>query len=579
MTELNSAATLEDAIRRARQAMSERDWLAAAGWWKSAMGLAPELAATHLGAGNALSHAGRADEAEAVLSRATASFPDHEQLAVSWARAAQLRRDWTAALERWQVVESRFSPSIASSLGRIDALQGARAAIGAEGLASAERALSEAQARGEDTPNARRLTFEIAVIRGDLAGAEEAAHRVSEVAPTAGPFVRLAQAFWAAHDPESAARTAEAALAKDQDSTPALVVLAMSATELGQGERALASYGRLIDLAPDVARWRLKRVDLLSWLGRLDEAAEELKAVRERWPDNPGVRIAFRTFHAGTELFLDESDSDRSRSYESLPQFERQLQSIARRVPRDSQWTRAPVEPILGRDVLVSARVDSNTVVLIFTGFNDSLSIPIMLFDRFLATHGATVVYLKDLRRLRYLRGIQSLADDYAGTLEALRDIVARLGAKRLVTLGNCVGGAAAIRYGVELGAERAIAFEPLTDLGQDTDDGIEKGLNFQRRRLSAAGLTEMADLRLFLRDRAHQTEILVHHRAQDEWRLQDTRRLENLLGVTLFGHSTGSYVHVVRHLAATSPDFSQFLASQIDPGADSVAIQRQTNI
>jgi hypothetical protein len=133
---------------------------------------------------------------------------------------------------------------------------------------------------------------------------------------------------------------------------------------------------------------------------------------------------------------------------------------------------------------------------------------PLTVLDLYLAALPVTVVYLKDFARLRFLAGIRSLSDSYQGTTAALRNLLSNLGAERICTIGNCDGGCGAIRYGVELGAVRIVAFNAPTHGPRDASMQFEQARNFKRTRLAALGLEDLADLRPFLLGRPHRSRI-----------------------------------------------------------------------
>ena len=71
----------------------------------------------------ALRQAGRFEEAEAVLREAVARFPDDVRLTSDFAVLAVQRRDWPAALERWQTVKGRFPDRASGFSGEALALR------------------------------------------------------------------------------------------------------------------------------------------------------------------------------------------------------------------------------------------------------------------------------------------------------------------------------------------------------------------------------------------------------------------------------------------------------------------------
>ena len=75
-------------------------------------------------------------------------------------------------------------------------------------------------------------------------------------------------------------------------------------------------------------------------------------------------------------------------------------------------------------------------------------------------------VWLRDRRASFYLRGVQGLGDSFPETVSALRRMLVRLGARRLVTVGSSSGGWAALTFGILLGADVILGFgAPTTGL------------------------------------------------------------------------------------------------------------------
>lgn len=562
-------------IGRARQATERRDWLAARRCWDAVRARSPQHAAmAYLGAGQALRESARYDDAELTLGEGAERFPDDEKIAFARAWLANARRDWPVAVSRWEAVCARFPQNPWSYIGKIKALQAAGRSDQLEPLIGvAESALAAAKQCGLDPAAALRMELEIAKARADWAAVQECAEKIiaRETAPPAAMFLTLAQACWHLSNSEEADRAALRALLADPALVDALLVRIWVATSRGDGETALACYRRLLELNPTAVRWALKVVQLLNWQGRVHEAARNLERVRQRWPHDPLVQSFLRNYGpaadygsvAAASVPVENdlkrptpvlvADPDRGKDEE--------LQAIAARAPSPSEQLRPIVTPDPERDVLVAELTSADTVVLVFTGTNDELSIPLTLFDRYLATLHLTAVYLKDFNRLRFLRGIQSLSDDYAGTLTALRAMVSRLGARCLCTIGNCVGGFGAIRYGVELGAERILAFGAPTCNPRDPITNLEEGRRFMRTRLEANIPPEMTDLQPFLSSRHHNSHIEIFYEEQDPRDRMQALRLSGLPGVRFHPQPEHSY-RLLRRLASSHQDFRGMLAN-----------------
>jgi tetratricopeptide (TPR) repeat protein len=567
--------TIHGLIELARQAMQEHDWLEAWRCWDAVRESSPEHAAmAYLGAGQALGDAARFSDAEIVLGDGAKCFPDDEKIATAHAWVANARRDWPAALPRWESVCARFPQNPWTYIGRMLALRGAGRSEEAQALIEpAESALAAATERGLDETIAVRMEFEIARIRADWTAVRVCAEKIlaSEATPAPQILLALAQARWHLGDPEGADEAAQRALSADPALTEALLIRVWVATAKGDGETTLACYRRLVAHNPDAVRWALKLVQLLNWQGSVREAAIELEKIRRRWPDDPLVQTFLRNYGPASDgdcAWATASSVPAEDSKEPRPLLvadpdrgkDEELQVIFAQAPGASEQVRPIVAPDPDRDVLIGKVPGADIVVFVFTGTNDELTIPLPLFDRYLATLRVTAIYLKDFNRLRFLMGIQSLSDNYAGTLQALRSVMKRVGATRLCTIGNCVGGFAAIRYGVDLGAERILTFGAPTCSPTDPLASLEEGRRFLRTRLETKVPPEMTDLKPFLETSGNTAPIEMFYEEQDPRDRMQALRLSGLPGVRLHPQRALSY-RLLRRMASSNPSFGGMLA------------------
>ncbi len=124
--------------------------------------------------------AGRYDDAEATLGYAAERFPENEQIAIARASLANVRRDWPAALSRWEMVRAGFPDNPQGYLGTINALVGAGCSDGAkEFLAPAQAALDKARQRGLDEAALLRMELELARARLDWAAVRQLAENIA----------------------------------------------------------------------------------------------------------------------------------------------------------------------------------------------------------------------------------------------------------------------------------------------------------------------------------------------------------------------------------------------------------------
>jgi len=514
-------------IARAWAANARCDWPDALRRWAAVRTRFPANPAGPLGAGLALRGCGRIDDAEAILGEATERRPGHADTAVAHAWLANARRDWPEATRRWQTVCDRFPDNPRAHLGAANAFSGAGQSDRATAsLEAAQSALAAARRGGLQARAALAIEFEIAKARLDWPAVRDAAAQLIEIepAPRAPVLLALAQACWHLGDPDGAEAAAERALAVDPALSDAVLVRAWVATDRGDGEAALALHRRLAELNPNTVRWALKLIQLLNWLGHIDEAVAELEAARRRWPSDPMVRIFARNF--GPAIAPAHPAGGPAEEDDELRRLEA-------RTPRADQLKRDVLADDPLRDFIVAEAPGARTAVLVFTGGNDAVSIPLRVFDRYLAALGVTAIYLKDFNRLRFLGGVRSRGD-YQSTLGAVRAELARLGIERVCAMGNCDGGFAAIRYGVELGAERILAFAASTHSSGDTPTRLEQARNFMKNRLAASVPQAMTDLSTFLDAQPPKGAVELFFDSQNPHDRSHAERLSPVPGVRL---------------------------------------------
>lgn len=103
----------------------------------------------------------------------------------------------------------------------------------------------------------------------------------------------------------------------------------------------------------------------------------------------------------------------------------------------------------------------SDTLLILFGGIAGAISMPPFEFFKVSDAFPTKRLFVRDLRYAWYCLGLPGHGTDSESVLTVLRQSVERSGARRVVTVGASAGGFAAIKYGVLLGAESALAFSP----------------------------------------------------------------------------------------------------------------------
>jgi len=238
----------------------------------------------------------------------------------------------------------------------------------------------------------------------------------------------------------------------------------------------------------------------------------------------------------------------------------RTMAMILAQMPRavdDSAFTAFADDPTA--EVQTARRQGARALLIAFCGTALKAGLPLNLLHRWLGEIRVHVVYLRDFRRLNYDEGVPALASSYEDTLHALQLIADDLGAERVVCYGNSLGGYAALRYGLDLGADAVLCFAGPTNLSDSF-----RGAEFRKRYAGTEGL----DLRPLYQSaqrppRAH----LVYGEACAEDKAQ-AGNFAGLPSVTLAGVSDWND-HNVFLYALQRRTFGNHFAWLADPNRD----------
>lgn len=114
---------------------------------------------------------------------------------------------------------------------------------------------------------------------------------------------------------------------------------------------------------------------------------------------------------------------------------------------------------------LVERVPGARRVIIVFYGVGSGFWVLAPVLRRYLKPLGCHLVFVRDSRKIGHLGGIEGVGADYQGSVAALRRLIDRLGATKIATMGMSLGGYAALRYGLELGADRVLGLGAYTNV------------------------------------------------------------------------------------------------------------------
>lgn len=283
--------------------------------------------------------------------------------------------------------------------------------------------------------------------------------------------LRLGQRLISQWQINEAERAFERVVALEPKNVPGLLGLARCAGYAGDREKCLTFLRRAAAIQPEnpqialYIRRQEQEPAQLDWKQELSDAAVALRD--EGRPTGERLWAAQRLISYGvTDIIL-----------ETLPRFEakssqaRRFVQIARQLDRSglsqpswassesSDQEKEQLNAVNG--VVERLKPGADVLLLVFSGAMNRAFLSLDILHRVLRTTGASIIYLRDLERTVYAGGVVGLGSDFNSTTQALRDLRKRSGARRLLTFGNCIGCAGALRYGLALGAEAMLGISP----------------------------------------------------------------------------------------------------------------------
>lgn len=106
---------------------------------------------------------------------------------------------------------------------------------------------------------------------------------------------------------------------------------------------------------------------------------------------------------------------------------------------------------------------NSEFLLVSFGGINQGLGIPVFEFFNSLKLLGFDKIFLRDFNQMWYQKGVDSNINDLLLLKEFIKHEINLKSYKKIVFLGNSMGGYAAILFGIMINVDEVISFAPQT--------------------------------------------------------------------------------------------------------------------
>jgi tetratricopeptide (TPR) repeat protein len=456
-------------------ARSGGDDEAALAHFKVAAELDPTDAQVQITLGKLYLHMDRFEDAEMVFRRLLMRAPNHPQVRASLGALARKRHDWSGALEEF------------------------RAAVGSE---------------------PKNVSFRIDLARTfcDLSRWKEAEQTYRSVLEDSPRHIESLMGLAAMEKKRGNLRTAlalfeEASVAAPLDLRPKQEIRRLKAAQGTYDWRTEVEEVIAVTRAADVpVETQLEAARILVEYGLTEAARSVLSTLEASFPAARRLLLAVRQID---RMGLAQPVAASSACPDAVSQLEA-LQGFLEM-------------PIPGSD----------TILIVLAGADHRLWVTFSVLHKILRKTGVSIIYCRDLQRVRYARGIIGLGHDFQSTVEGFETLIARYGATRVLTLGNCVGCLAALRFGLSLGAQGVLGISPNLRVREH----LQRGSRDEPRPV---GHMNVHSEYLEASSRPNVTLIFGEHCAV---RADDAQSIADVPSVTLVGIPDASNTDSVRDL------------------------------
>jgi len=181
----------------------------------------------------------------------------------------------------------------------------------------------------------------------------------------------------------------------------------------------------------------------------------------------------------------------------------------------------------------------ADTTVLVFGGMATRPSMPPKEFFATFSTYNANIVFVKDFKQCWYQKGLLGITQDVESTSQYLRSIIPKSSTK-LICIGTSAGGYGAIRFGIDLSADKIIVFSPQTKINKL----IFKRFKSLDSNFDDLGKLEHLDLYNYLshvsKKKPDNLNIDIHYGSQNVIDSSNAKHIEDF--ANLYPHSSKSH-------------------------------------
>ncbi|MEJ1970225.1 MAG: hypothetical protein WDN03_16585 [Rhizomicrobium sp.] len=188
---------------------------------------------------------------------------------------------------------------------------------------------------------------------------------------------------------------------------------------------------------------------------------------------------------------------------------------------------------------IVVLEPSSDTTVVAFSPPEGAFGLSVNALHAMLSSAGVNAIYLFDSRQLYHLGGSDRFGPGYAAMLGGVRAMLAAMGTRRLIVMGASASGYTALLAALDLKADGALVFSPLTTIVPAAPLGATRSAHILAR-LRQEALPMLKNLRPLLQARQSCPRIEIYYSASNARDRLHAGNVAGVRGVTL--HAIGAH-------------------------------------
>lgn len=378
--------------------------------------------------------------------------------------------------------------------------------------------------------------IEILFEHNKLDAALDAAISALDIRPNSKPILNLLARIYEKMDKYSEALKIWEKQLKSEKSNNIVLGVLKGCLHTGETKKGIRVYKDFCATTDDIPN-SIKRIGI-RLLRRSEDNTEAIEKISIELEKNIDAKKKFKYGNILLSYGALDKAIDAYKDIVSDPEVGRSVLhflKIAKLLKKNINDRSLPSIQARDKGVIYYRKPESTKALLLFNGQDQSVgNVPINVFQHFIEGLDINVIYLIDIQRAFYMKGVPELGSNYEETIASLKSILKDMNVSDVYCLGTSGGGYAATIYSLDLQARAALTFSTPANFKEDfriNDSRV--GKNIMMRLLNKIP-DHLFDLTELIQGYERVPEIINYVGGENDDDLYSGRYLDTLSNVTL---------------------------------------------